>query len=278
MLVSTLTAASLPAVASAGRLDRAGQNLRQSDGSSDDRQNADNDWHDDDDDDEFDAEAAALMMWVFTAPWHVPYSILSARYPTLAGFSDYPYADGNRGHMRVSDPPDGRAPRTAFRVGVLGAVHDPQLWSSALEARVELSAPIVLRAGFRWLRESGLETTTADPSGTQQAALAGADALLRFAESPRLNFYTGFGYRQWNDRLGMVPGLAGIYGFEAYPGRPISFGSEVSIGVQGQGYLLQWRTYVGLVLGRAELRAGYDHVDVDGALLGGPMLGVEVHL
>ena len=71
-----------------------------------------------------------------------------------------------------------------------------------------------------------------------------------------------------------------VYGFDAFPGRPISFGSRVGIGALGreQAYALQWRTYLGVLISRYELQLAYDHLDIGGVQLGGLQLSMQVHL
>ncbi|HET8937372.1 MAG TPA: 50S ribosomal protein L11 methyltransferase [Polyangiales bacterium] len=73
-------------------------------------------------------------------------------------------------------------------------------------------------------------------------------------------------------------GIGFIYGFEAYPVQPISFGSRVSVGALGQSYAFQWRTHLGGTLSRYEIQLAYDHVDVGGVQLGGVQLSVNAHL
>jgi hypothetical protein len=83
---------------------------------------------------------------------------------------------------------------------------------------------------------------------------------------------------QWADLDGLAHGVGFIYGFEAYPIQPISFGSRLSIGFLGRSYAFQWRSHLGVVISRYEIQLAYDHVDVGGTQLGGLQLSLEAHL
>lgn len=233
-----------------------------------------NGWHDDYDDYE-DSEGdralgrAAIQVLLF--PWTLPAAVV--REYNVDGYSipTYPYADEPAYTVGVEDAPRevNRVARLGLRLGA--TARSPQLVSGTFATQLDFSLPFTLRLDYRLLAE-------ADGGTRNYAGLGNAELLYRFAESGALRFFTGAGYVQWADVAGLSHGFGLIYGFEAFPIKPITFGSRVSIGMLGASYGFQWRSYIGVMLSRYEVQVAYDHVDVGGAQLGGLQLSLEAHL
>lgn len=233
-----------------------------------------NGWHYDEDDYE-DSEGdralgrAAIQVMLF--PWTVPAAVV--REYNAHGYSIplYPYADEPAYTVgREAAPREvKRVARWGLRLGA--TARSPQLVSGTFATQLDFSLPITLRLDYRLLTE-------ADGGTRNYAGLGNAELLYRFAESGALRFFTGAGYVQWADVAGLGHGFGLIYGFEAFPIRPITFGSRVSIGVLGESYGFQWRSHIGVMISRYEVQVAYDHVDVGGAQLGGLQVSLEAHL
>ncbi|HTU63875.1 MAG TPA: hypothetical protein VMF89_35665, partial [Polyangiales bacterium] len=185
----------------------------------------------------------------------------------------YPYSDSLA--YSVTNDPELAELHKPVRVQLrLGATaRSPQLMSGTFAAQADFSLPVALQVGYRVLGE-------ADAGQRTFVGFGNAQALYRLAESRHLRFHTGVDYLQWLDTAGFSHGLGFVYGFDAFPGQPISFGSRVSIGALGKqlAYAFQWRTYLGVMLSRYEIQVAYDHLDIGGVQLGGLQLSMQVHL
>jgi hypothetical protein len=233
-----------------------------------------NGWHDDDDgydDSEGDRALGRAALQVLFFPWTLPAAVV--REYNVDGYSIpvYPYADEPAYTVGGEDAPSEvkRVARLRLRLGA--TARSPQLVSGTLATQLDFSLPFTLRLDYRLFAE-------ADGGTRSYAGLGNAEVLYRFAESAALCFFTGAGYVQWADVSGLSHGFGLIYGFEAFPIRPITFGSRLSIGKLGASYSFQWRSYIGVMISRYEVQVAYDHVDVGGAQLGGLQLSLEAHL
>jgi hypothetical protein len=226
----------------------------------------------DDDDDEDDAATIGALFQVVMSPWFIPYVVVNEMFPANRSIPSFPYSDD----LAYTVPDDLTAPREvnkpfSMRMRLGAGARNENLLSGTITARADFSAPFALQVDYRVLSE-------ADGGVRSYAGLGNAELLLRYADSQYLRFFTGLGYVQWADPVGLAHGVGLVYGFDAYPFRPISLGSRLSIGPLGHSYAFQWRSYVGVLISRCEIQVAYDHVDVGGAQLGGLQLGVEVHL
>lgn len=255
--------------ASADRLSRAGRSLR--DSSSDDSDHHDHrrkehrrHYEADNDNDEDEAvEAAALLLLLL--PWKAPRAVLHASHPDWHGAPPIPYLARPQGTGAPFD--SGRSYR--LLVHTFGAAYNKNLGSAGLEIQLDLALPFALRAQGRALFERNGD----------HAQLYEQELLWRFAEGPRVQWYTGLAALQWHDAYGTVGGVGLSYGLEWQPGAPITLGTRLSLAaVAEQSYIFQWRTHVGLMLGPVEPLVAYDHLDVGGVILSRMLVGVRLHL
>lgn len=230
----------------------------------------------DDGDDGLNERERAIALGVLKAmlfPFVLPSAIIESMNPDGYTVPSYPYSDSRA--YTVTDDPDLAEQHKLLRVNMrLGAtVRSPQLMSGTFAAQADFSLPVALQVGYRVLGE-------ADAGQRTFVGLGNAQALYRIAESRHLRFHTGVDYLQWLDTEGLSHGLGFVYGFDAFPGQPISFGSRISIGALGKqlAYAFQWRTYLGVMLSRYEIQVAYDHLDIGGVQLGGAQLSMQVHL
>jgi hypothetical protein len=232
----------------------------------------DSDWQDDEDREaERIIARAALQVMLF--PFILPRAVVEDMNPNGYTVPAYPYSDSLA--YTVANDPELAEQHKLLRVQMrLGATaRSPQLMSGTFAAQVDFSLPVALQVGYRVLGE-------ADAGQRTFVGLGNAQALYRIAESRHLRFHTGVDYLQWLDTEGFSHGLGFVYGFDAFPIQPISFGSRVSIGALGKqlAYAFQWRTYLGVMLSRCEIQVAYDHLDIGGVQLGGLQLSMQVHL
>jgi hypothetical protein len=230
-----------------------------------------NDWSDDDEDAEATQAAARGLMQVLLFPWALPAAVVSEYNAEGYSVPIYPYADQLAYSVRDEPTSIDQRRIAQLRLRLGATARSPQLVSGTLATQLDFSLPLSLHLDYRVL-------TYADGGRRSYAGLGNAELLYRFAEARSVRFFTGLGYVQWADPAGLGHGFGAIYGFEAYPIQPISFGSRVSVGMLGASYAFQWRSHIGVLLSRYELQLAYDHVDVGGIQLGGLQLSFEAHL
>lgn len=219
--------------------------------------------HGDDDDESVNPLGYAVAMLVL-APWFLPAAVLNELYPDYDDLPHRPYAD----EAPNEAPPEPRIYELRAHLGA--GARNPHLMSGTFGAQIDFSIPVALNADYRVLTE-------ADGGGRSWAGLGSFEVLYRFADSPILSFHSGLGYMQWVDpRVGH--GIELSYGFDAYPLRPISFGSRVSLGVAGQAGVVQWRSYLGVLIERYEIQISYDYLTIGGVQLGGAGISLQAYL
>jgi hypothetical protein len=109
----------------------------------------------------------------------------------------------------------------------------------------------------------------------------------RFAQTSRVQFRTGLGYRQWTGLSSTTAfGADLMYGFDVFWGRPLVTSVTLDVGNLGAAVVAEARGTLGAMLGSVEIFAGYDHMAIEGTTsslaagvgLGGPLLGLRAWL
>lgn len=297
-----------PHSALAGKLDRAGDNARHGSSSSSSSSSgsgsssSSSSWSSSDtsgDDSGEDALDAATVMVVgygmyysalaLTSPWWLPHGLLEGDLPDgSAGevrFANHPYAQGAQGH--ILRPPalvygwDGIArssngdrvqPRKTQRVAMQlgfesGVGVSDGVMRLGMRARVQFPLRLQLDTDWSLFREH-------DRDGVDIAMLGRELFSVRFAESPNVFFYSGAGVQHLCDAQGCEHGIDVTYGFEAFPGRPIVFSLEGSLGNVGQAFAPGVRTRLGFLVGPVEASLGWHQRWIGDVPLGGPCLGI----
>lgn len=226
------------------------------------------------------AALAVLAAYAIASPFTIPSAALTHHYPDYHGVPDEPYSPHpKRDSKGTLASPDNNL---ALRLGAQFTLRpreqnkygqDRGNVVGALTARLDFRNRMTIAGEYRQLVESPLSR-----SDRAWAGLGELTALWRFAESPRIRFYTGAGYGNWIDQHGPVHGLLFHYSFEVYPVSPVAFGSHVAVGPLGQSYALRWKTHLSFVIRHIELQFAYDHINVAGVQYGGPMVGVQLHI
>jgi hypothetical protein len=101
---------------------------------------------------------------------------------------------------------------------------------------------------------------------------------IRFAESSRIQFRSGFGPQHLRDASGWVHGVDFTWGFEAFPARPVVLGFEASLGMLGTALASGIQAQLGVVQGPIELSAGWRHRWIGDVGLGGPYAAIRFWL
>ena len=216
-------------------------------------------------DDEF-----RLWLTIATLPWRIPHAVVendrergsSGR----VGFERYPYANRSSRHLKEDDP--GVAMQLSADTGLdLGG----DVWRHGAGLRVQLPMRLDLAADWSLFREYW-------GAGTDQLILGREYLALRFAEGETIQFRTGIGPRHLHDEDGWVHGVDVLYGFDLFPGSPVVLSAEGSLGGVGKAFAPGVRASLGVLIGRWELTAGWDHRWIGRVSLGGPALGVRLWL
>ena len=225
-----------------------------------------------------------------TSPWWGPNRTLEKGQPVgtarATRFADYPYADGAKGNLlrpqrlvygwdgitrnRTGDAVTPRLVQsTSFRLGVETGfgLHDG---INRLGFHARLQLPLRLQFDTDWsrLRER-------DQEGVDVAWIGREHVSVRFAETNTIQFYTGLGVQHFCDATDCVHGIDTTWGFEAFPGKPVTLAFEGSIGNLDQTFAPGLRTKLGYLVGPIEASLGWHQRWVGGVPLGGPFIGLS---
>jgi hypothetical protein len=309
-LVVMLVAATSSETARAGKLDRAGSNARDgsSSGSSSSHgasspsepSRSSGTWFSSGDfggDDTDPAVALAIAAYGIyyavlgvTSPWWLPNILLEANHQAGTArairFADYPYASGTRGFLleapELITEPDGsvrveendaaipkRVEWAAARFGVeYGIGVTDGISRFGVHARLQLPLRVQFDTDWSLWREH-------DREGIDVAFMGREHLAIRFAESSRVQFYSGLGPQHFCDGRSCIHGVDFTWGFEAFPSRPFVFGFEGALGNLDQAFAPGLRTHLGYLIGPVEASVGWHQRWVGNVPLGGPFIGVS---
>jgi hypothetical protein len=249
--------------------------------------------------------AGLALLYVVASPWLLPNVLVEAkRTDGAAGrvrFADYPYARGSEGLLIETRPvvpppppenfekPD--APRPVVLPNPpLNVEHSASRKAVAVELGLEAGIGVddaVVRSGFQaralFPFRLGLDTRwslyrEAQPGGVDQLGLGREHLNLRFAESSHVLFETGIGPQHLVDASGWVHGFDLTWGFQAFPGKPVVFAAEGSLGTLGGVFAPGARGELGVMLNRFKISAGFEQRWVGPVALGGPFVTLTAWL
>lgn len=284
---------------------------RAADSSDDLEEDDDDDFGEEDEDESSDCGefCEAFVRWMLGAPWTVPYELLREEPSPHFAYARYPY-QGGPGYLRAWVP--GEAPQPPdFEVYPRSPSHPTsppsgtRTWAltTALEAGSNFSGvrqagatarlftplPLELEARFYYFVEQSTVTDAEQNVKPESdwASLSNLNLSFRFAATRSVQFRTGIGYQHWfedqesqsEEALTVAerhrPGFQFHYGFDAYPGRPVTLSGEARVGNLGAALVLEARGTLGAALGPVELFGGYQALNIGGIGLGGPLVGVR---
>jgi len=288
--LALLTSAHTPQTLAGGKLDHIGQQVRRDAPSPPPSRGSDTSYrssprrHS-----ELDHALGQMFAYGVFSPWLIPNYALEERRPWQAAyrvrFADYPYADEAPGFLReepllnVASLDDDmmlreHAPRGTQRVAArFGAESgfDGRLTRHGFDARVQFPMRLELDTDWSLYREP-------DKEGVDSTWFGREHLSVRFAESPTLQFRSGFGPQHLRDALGWVHGFDVTWGLDAFPGRPVFAAFEASAGLLGKAFAAGLYGRIGLVQGPFEFSAGRHQRWIAHTPLGGPFLAIRFWL
>jgi hypothetical protein len=238
---------------------------------------------------ELDHAMGQLFAYVVFSPWLIPNYALEQGRPWQAAyrvrFADYPYADDAPGFLRevpslnlasidddmvLREQPPRATQSVAARLGIETAF-DGRIIRHGFDARVQFPMRLELDTDWSLYREP-------DRDGVDSTWLGREHLAVRFAESPTVQFRSGFGPQHLRDALGWVHGFDVTWGLDAFPGRPVFVAFEASAGLLGKAFAAGLYGRIGVVQGPFEVSAGWHQRWIADVPLGGPFLAIRFWL
>lgn len=232
-------------------------------------------WGSDCDDEDEEAETFSelfgkLAFIALAAPYWGPHMALQDDFSRPAEFAPFPYADDRAGRIvtQFDDrPTQSFSARLTTEVG--SNLGDTESWGGRLQ----------LDTAFRLGLDSEFFSRTESRSGGQQTISTGdINLIYRFAQSERVEFYSGIGMNYLVDSGGKdALGFNFTYGADFYPVKPIVISSSIDLGRLGGASLIHGRATIGLIWKRVEVYTGYDVYSVGSADLHSWITGLRFY-
>ena len=291
----------LPAAAE-GKLGRARDEVRGGSSSSSNRDSSsshrrsssrhdddDRDSDSDEDDDDDGGIIGALFGAIFDSldePDPPPYRSWSSG-PSLLpsyGYARYPYADGHdgflvsreleiayQGELRpLARRPHDYALQLTLEAGYLDGV-------ARGGTNLRLLSPSRFEVGTRLaFFHEWLDQPERDEADTDTTSLGATHLSYRIGQGSAGLLRLGIGMRYLIDRTGADAGFDMLVGAELFVARPFVLSLELTGGTLGDAVVFAPRAQLGLMLGRTELFASYEHLVIGEVELPAPMLGTRI--
>jgi hypothetical protein len=228
-------------------------------------------WESDSSDDG-DSFMALLMLYTVTSPWTVPRAFDDR---ALVGYAPHPFYRG-AGVLRLAEGSNPETDAQGVRnVALAVDVESGYLIQGVVPAGIALRLALPHRFEID-TRVNLLTDILEIPS--QLAALGTSHVSYRFAQGKRFDFRTGLGMRVFTlDSVRL--GVDVMYAVDSYIAENVALRIELHVGNLSQAFVGQARTTLGVMFGRTEVYAGYDHTsyisEASTARLGGPIVGVR---
>lgn len=236
-------------------------------------------WSDDDDDDD---GLVTLVGWgalfVVAAPFCLPRNFIDDDSLAPGRFSRYPYHEGGLGLMRVGaencDSPDPLVLieshdwlvryRTEYTetFGDLSRTGGQLLWDTSSRWGID--------SQFDNLRESR------DFLPDDDLWVGDANLVFRYAQSPRVQMRTGFGFNWLKDDTQSDFGFNFTYGGDFFVKKPWVVSTEIDWGLLGNANLFRGRVTTGFTWHRCELYTGYEYLEIGSMELNGLIAGIRI--
>ncbi len=224
-----------------------------------------------DDDGDVDSTEQALG-WVFlmgaTAPWWGPYVVLEGDSAGVAAFPVGPYSQGYDGYLVFDEETLGTRPWSG-RVSFDTADNFDDLTTLTGRLRLDSRHRFGLDAEWSSLveRQSG---------GTDWLGRGDCNLVVRFAQSPHVQFHSGIGVNWLADRNHADMGFNFTYGVDLFPVDPVVASATIDLGTIGDSSLLHVRSTVGLMIRpRLHVYTGYDLLNLEGHSIHSLLTGIE---
>lgn len=230
-------------------------------------------------------DCAEVLAYALISPWWLPRLALEHPHRSFSAYNDYPYA-ADEGlvlyptQVASLDPAwSAQVQEPAMRLAAT------QQYASQYEVNQGFTQTGATRTGVgirlmtpsRWELDSDWQVTQEDFGVTANQMLVGSNHLtFRFAHNEWVQFRTGLGTRHFIDSSGHELGFDLMYGFEAFPFKPIVLSGSGNVGSVGDALVLENRLALGAMLGPLEARAGYHYLSIGDATFAGPFVGLRL--
>ncbi|HMI91594.1 MAG TPA: hypothetical protein VK509_09545, partial [Polyangiales bacterium] len=255
--------------------------------SSSSSRNSDDDDDDDDDDGGF---IGALFEAIFDLDDDPPPPRFGSGYepaPSLVpeyGYARYPYAGGHDGYLvprqlelaydgpirPLARRPNDYALQLSLEAGYLDSVA-----RGGTSLRLLTPSRIELETRYALFHEWLADAPAGEPD-TDASSLGASHLSYRLGEGVAGLLRLGLGMRYMVDRTGAEAGFDMLIGAELFVGRPFVLSLELTGGTLGEAVVFAPRVQLGVMLGRAELFASYEHLLIGEVELPTPMLGTRI--
>jgi hypothetical protein len=240
-------------------------------------------WSNDDDEDCDDDDALAeLIVWgaliVVATPFCLPRSLIDDDTLAPGRFSRYPYPEGGSGLMRVGgencDSPDPLVSTESYDWLVRMRTEHAESFDDVSRTGGQLLWDTSSRWGidtqFDNLRESR------DFLPDDDLWVGDANLVFRFAQSPRVQMRTGFGFNWLKDDTQSDFGFNFTYGGDFLVKKPWVVSTEIDWGLLGNTNLFRGRVTTGFTWHRCELYTGYEYLEIGSMELNGLIAGIRI--
>lgn len=229
-------------------------------------------------DDESDSNFYALVALM---PFVWPHAAIDPGFDVKSQFLPHPYASGERGYLVLDRHDVPWADRTTFDERT--DIH----WYS-IRASAEFGSDFdgLTRTGLRLFLDTdsrfGIKSDwdyylERLPCGCRdQFWLGDITATYRFAQNEQIQIHTGLGARLMFDNGHDRGGFNFLYGFDAFPVQPVHLFGSFEAGSLGNAFLWRLHGGVGANWNHGELFVGYDYLNIGGATLQGPFVGLRL--
>jgi hypothetical protein len=242
--------------------------------SSDDKSSSDS-WGDDSGD-----GSSELFLYALAAPWVGPYSVFDPGLKFDGRFTHYPFATSDTGYVlidRWNQPEGGQH---------FSERHDTNWYSVRASGEVGSDFDGLTRVGLRLFLDTdsrfGLKTDWDYYSEKLECGcrdefwIGDVTGTYRFVQNEWLIMHTGVGARFLLDHGHDRAGVNFLYGFDAFPSQPVHLFGSFEGGTLGNAGVLRLHGGAGVNYTHFELFAGYDYLNIGGAILQGPFVGLRL--
>ena len=227
----------------------------------------------DEDCDSFDGIASWAFLYCFTSPWWVPNIALEHEHDVLAGLPVAPYVNGHDGYL-VFDSPE--LETSEIKTGLFGGrvsldTGDNFSGVTTMTGRLRIDTASRFGLDAEWVH-----LAERHPGGFDWLGRGDCNLVVRFAQSPRVQFHSGIGINWLADRNNADVGFNFTYGVDVFPVDPVVTSATLDLGRIGDAGLIHFRGTLGaMVTPRLHLYTGYDLLNLEGASIHSFLTGLE---
>ena len=232
---------------------------------------------DDEDDNHETVRVEQVLGWAIlfgvTSPWWVPNTALESADDVLTGFPVAPYANGGDGYLvfgtSETDNPAVDTRPWGGRLSFDAASNFEGVTTSSGRLRIDTDCRFGLDTEWATLFER-------NAGDTDWLGRGDCNLVVRFAQSPRVEFHSGIGINWLADQHNADVGFNFTYGVDVFPLDPVVTSATLDLGKVGDASLIHFRGTVGvMVMSRMHLYTGYDLLDLEGASVHSFLTGIE---